>query len=114
MYGVDFNATTQPIPPLSESTYYLLLSLLTPMHGYGIMNNVKKLTNGRLNLAPGTLYGAISILLEKNWIQLNSFNKDKRRKEYILTDSGKDALKEEINRLKELYNNGLKVSEGDH
>lgn len=97
--------------PLSESTYYILLSLTTPLHGYGVMNNVKRLTNDRLNLAPGTLYGAFNILLEKNWIELNSSNKYKRRKEYILTDAGKEALKAEINRLKELYFNGLTIVE---
>ena len=41
---------------LTEPVYYILLSLLTPMHGYGIMQNVKKLTNGRVNIGAGTLY----------------------------------------------------------
>ena len=48
---------------LTEPVYYILLSLLTPMHGYGIMQNVKKLTNGRVNIGAGTLYGAINTLL---------------------------------------------------
>ncbi|WP_404348105.1 PadR family transcriptional regulator [Sutcliffiella horikoshii] len=100
-------------PPLSESTYYILLSLRTPLHGYGIMNNVKSLTNDRLSLAPGTLYGAISLLLEKNWIFLNSVNDDARRKEYVLTETGKEALVSEIKRLKELYYNGLEMVEGE-
>ena len=41
---------------LTEPVYYILLSLLTPMHGYGIMQNVKKLTNDRVNIGAGTLY----------------------------------------------------------
>ena len=39
---------------LTEPVYYILLSLLTPMHGYGIMQNVKKLTNDRVNIGAGT------------------------------------------------------------
>ena len=52
---------------LTEPVYYILLSLLTPMHGYGIMQNVKKLTNGRVNIGAGTLYGAINTLLSKGF-----------------------------------------------
>ena len=51
---------------LTEPVYYILLSLLTPMHGYGIMQNVKKLTNGRVNIGAGTLYGAINTLLRSD------------------------------------------------
>lgn len=93
---------------LSESTYYILLSLLTPQHGYGIMQDVQKMSNERLTLAPGTLYGAIKALLEKGWIE---FSKDedteKRKKVYILTSEGHQVLQSEIVRLKELYQNGL-------
>ena len=53
---------------LTEAVYYILLSLTEPMHGYGIMQNVESLSNGRVRLAAGTLYGAISSLLEKGWI----------------------------------------------
>ncbi len=71
------NALTEPVyyillslltpNALTEPVYYILLSLLTPMHGYGIMQNVKKLTNGRLNIGAGTLYGAINTLLSKGF-----------------------------------------------
>lgn len=53
---------------LTEAVYYILLSLLEPMHGYGIMQNVEQLSKGRVHLAAGTLYGAIHALLEKGWI----------------------------------------------
>ena len=49
---------------LTEAVYYILLSLMQPMHGYGIMQNVERLSGGRLRLAAGTLYGAISTMLE--------------------------------------------------
>ena len=50
---------------LTEAVYYILLSLTDPLHGYGIMQNVEKLSGGRVRLAAGTLYGAINTLLEK-------------------------------------------------
>ena len=53
---------------LTEGVYYILLSLMEPMHGYGIMQNVEQLSKGRVKLAPGTLYGAINTLLERGCI----------------------------------------------
>ncbi|MDE6233212.1 MAG: PadR family transcriptional regulator, partial [Lachnospiraceae bacterium] len=44
-------------PALTEAVYYILLSLIQPLHGYGIMQNVEKLSKGRVRLAAGTLYG---------------------------------------------------------
>ena len=43
---------------LTEAVYYILLSLLSPLHGYGIMQKVESMSGGRLRLAAGTLYGA--------------------------------------------------------
>ena len=57
-----------PNPALTEAVYYILLSLLEPLHGYGIIQNVEQLSGGRVRLAAGTLYGAINTLLEKDWI----------------------------------------------
>ncbi|MCL2643746.1 MAG: helix-turn-helix transcriptional regulator, partial [Candidatus Bathyarchaeota archaeon] len=45
---------------LTEAVYYILLSMLEPIHGYAVMQNIEKLTNGRVNLGAGTLYGAIN------------------------------------------------------
>jgi len=99
---------------LSESTYYILLSLLAPQHGYGIMQDVKKMSNGRLTLAPGTLYGAIKALLDKGWIEFtNNDVLEKRKKVYILTNEGYQVVQSEIVRLKELYQNGL-IRMGDN
>ena len=53
---------------LTEAVFYILLSLLEPMHGYGIMQNVNALSRGRVTLGAGTLYGALGTLLEKGWI----------------------------------------------
>lgn len=96
--------------PLTESLYYILLSLITPNYGYGIMENISNITNGRIKMGAGTLYGAINILLDKDYIILYKEEKESRkRKEYLITDKGKDALKKEIIRLEELVKNGRRV-----
>ena len=96
---------------LTEAVYYILLSLLTPRHGYGIMQNAETLSGGRVKLAAGTLYGAINSLLEKGWIMALPGEKDSRKKEYLITENGKQVLHAEINRLQELANNGKRIME---
>ncbi|MBQ5866801.1 MAG: helix-turn-helix transcriptional regulator [Oscillospiraceae bacterium] len=96
---------------LTEAVYYILLSLLTPRHGYGIMQNAELLSAGRVKLAAGTLYGAINSLLEKGWIMALPGEKDSRKKEYVITEDGKAVLKAEIQRLKELVENGTRMME---
>ncbi len=96
---------------LTEAVYYILLSLIKPMHGYGIMQNVEQLSNGRVKLAAGTLYGAINTLLEKGWITAIPGEKDSRQKEYQITEAGRQALEGEILRLRELNENGNRILE---
>ena len=97
---------------LTEAVYYILLSLMEPRHGYGIMQNVEVLSEGRIRLAAGTLYGAINTLLEKGWIMAMPGDKDSRKKEYLITDAGKKVVAAEIVRLKELLDNGSKILGG--
>lgn len=93
--------------PLTETMYYILLSVLKPNYGYGIMDYVFQLTNGRIRLGAGTLYGAINILLDKRYIMLYSVEKSSRKKKkYVITPLGKQVLKEEIKRLEELVTAG--------
>ena len=94
---------------LTEAVYYILLSLTEPLHGYGIMQNVSQLSNGRVNLAAGTLYGAINTLLEKNWIKALPGESDSRKKEYVITDTGRQMLRSELIRLNELIENGKRI-----
>jgi len=96
---------------LTEAVYYILLSLLTPRHGYGIMQNAELLSAGRVKLAAGTLYGAINSLLEKGWIMALPGEKDSRKKEYVITENGKTVLQAELQRLKELVENGMRIME---
>lgn len=96
-------------PALTEAVYYILLSLIEPLHGYGIMQNVEQLSGGRVRLAAGTLYGAISTLLEKGWIVAMPGEKDSRKKEYRITVSGRKILCGELVRLTELVENGINI-----
>lgn len=98
---------------LTEAVYYILISLLQPMHGYGIMQNVEELSNGRVKLAAGTLYGALNTLLERGWIMEFPTNYNTRKKEYLITNFGKRALELEYARLQELVANGKVFVEGD-
>jgi len=97
---------------LTEGVYLILISLLIPRHGYAVMQHVEKLTHGRVTLGAGTLYGAINNLLEKRWICAAGHSLDSRKKEYVLTDLGKQVLQIEIMRLGELVNIGLNALEG--
>ena len=97
---------------LTEAIYYILLALQEPMHGYGIMQKTTTMSNGRLVLSAGTLYGAISNLLEKEWIVPcgESSDSDGRRKMYQITGKGQEVLLAEFERLEELVKNGkLKI-----
>lgn len=94
---------------LTEAVYYILLSLYKPLHGYGIMQNVLELSEGRVNLAAGTLYGAIGTLLEKGYIEALSNDLNMRKKEYQITEDGKVIVINEIERLRELIKNGEKI-----
>lgn len=101
-----------PNPPLTEGVYYILLSLLEPLHGYGIIQNVENLSGGRVRLAAGTLYGAINTLLEKGWIVALEGEADSRKKEYVITELGREMLNKELQRLEELVQNGKRLLGG--
>ncbi len=98
---------------LTESTYYILLSLLSPQHGYGIMLKTEEMSHGRVRLAAGTLYGALNTLCEKGWIIQLPIEDGSRRKEYKLTEKGKAILKQEAARLRELADNGERILKGE-
>lgn len=98
---------------LTEAVYYILLSLYSPLHGYGIMQKIEALSAGRVRLAAGTLYGAINTLLEKGWINALPGEKNSRKKEYEITALGKKIAENELMRLQELLINGKEIIEGD-
>lgn len=86
---------------LTEVTLYILLSLYTPNHGYGIMQFIEERTHGRLVLGAGTLYGALTSLVSKEWITLVEEESSRKKKIYIITDLGRDMVKKEMERLQD-------------
>lgn len=94
---------------LTEAVYYILLALIEPLHGYGIMQRTSQLSGGRLIISAGTLYGALSTLLDKGWIEQLEVLADSRRKEYKITAEGRAVLEQELARLEELVNNGKQI-----
>ena len=72
--------------PMSEAMYYILLALLHPVHGYGVMQRVRELSGGRLVLGPGTLYGILTRMHTEGYIRLESA--EGRRRVYAITEAG--------------------------
>ena len=100
---------------LTETTFFVLLALYKPNHGYGIMQFIEHETDGRLSLGAGTLYGAINTLLKKNWIEPCGDEENSHKKEYIITDEGKLIAENEVNRMGKVYNKALNIIGGnDH
>ena len=97
---------------LTEGVYYILLSLTTPLHGYGIMQRTEQLSGGRVRLAAGTLYGALNTMAERGWISAAAESGDSRKKEYVLTPAGREVLEGELRRLEELTENGRRILGG--
>ena len=67
---------------LTEVTFYILLSLYSPKHGYAVMQFIEEKTGGRLSLGAGTLYGALNSMQEKGWIELSEIVKVEKRVSY--------------------------------
>ena len=98
--------------PMSESYYYILLCLAKGAnHGYGIMQMTEKLSGGDVTIGSGTMYGATSTMIKKGWICeiLSSEPGLERRRLYKLTESGLEALRTEIARLKRMLENAEEV-----
>lgn len=93
--------------PMSETAYYILLSLTKERHGYAVMQYVSGLTHNRINLGAGTLYGTLLKLDKAKLIMIAG--EENKRKYYKITSQGQDVLAAEIERLEELYNNGKEV-----
>ncbi|MBY5033605.1 helix-turn-helix transcriptional regulator [Streptococcus gallolyticus] len=95
--------------PLTETTYYILLALLEPAHGYAVMQQVEEMSDGDVKIAAGTMYGAIENLLKTGWIVAVP-SEDKRRKVYQITASGKEMLQLETDRIRKLSSIAQKLN----
>lgn len=89
--------------PMSETMLYILLSLKDEMHGYAIMQNVQKLTKGRITLGAGTVYQSLG-KLEKGKL-IECISEENRRKTYLITEIGTEILETEKQRITEIYVN---------
>ena len=95
--------------PMTEAMYYILLALLKPGHGYGMMQRIRELSGGRLEMGPGTLYGVLSRMNREGWIVLTG--EEGRRKTYAITEAGKNALLAAYGRIKRLAEDGRLLEE---
>lgn len=97
--------------PMTEAMYYVLLALMRPNHGYQLMHAITEVSNGRVNMGPGTLYGVLS-RMQKDCLIFLAEN-DGRRKTYQITPEGEQALRIEYGRLKSLIEDSKLLKESD-
>jgi len=100
---------TSPYQPLTESTFFILLSLSPgKKHGYAIMKDVEALSSGNIHLSTSTLYSALGRLLDQGLIERVPNDEDKSagpglpRKAYVLSKTGRHALEKEVSRMQGL------------
>lgn len=92
---------------LTEPMFYVLLCLNEPIHGYGIMQEVERISNGRVRVGPGTLYNLIA-RFEKELI-VEPVRQEGNKKYYRLTDKGRLLIEEEYERLQQLVIDGAAI-----
>lgn len=90
--------------PLSEATFYILVALDEPLHGYAVMQKVEAISQGTVVIGPGTLYGAFTTLEKQGLIE--KVKEEQRRKSYGLTERGREVLAEQLRRLQIMVCNG--------
>lgn len=103
-----------PTASPSESTLLIMLSLAAePRHGYAILKDVEHLSDGRVALSTGTLYGALKRMLTDQWIeQLEDETPGRDRRTYRLTAAGHSVLASEVHRMKRFIRlAGLRLAE---
>jgi DNA-binding PadR family transcriptional regulator len=93
--------------PLTEATYYIMLTLIEPLHGYAVMQKVEQISQGTVKVGPGTLYGVFDTLEAAGLIVM--VKEENRRKSYKLTPKGKKILLSQIKRLEIMTGKGLTV-----
>jgi DNA-binding PadR family transcriptional regulator len=104
---MDIETDLHAYLPLTEATFFILFSLSEgPKHGYAIMKGVNQMSNGRINLSTGTLYGVLKRLLDAGWIVREGEDEadvsTRVRKNYSLTGQGNSVLGMEVARMREL------------
>lgn len=95
---------TEQFLPLSETTFYVLLALDEPLHGYAVMQKVEVMSRGAVTIGPGTLYGAFATLEKQALIA--KLGEQERRKIYGLTELGRAVLVAQLGRLELMLRSG--------
>jgi DNA-binding PadR family transcriptional regulator len=94
--------------PLPSATLHILVALLSgEKHGYAIMGDVERLSDGTVRMGPGTLYGSVKRLLADGLIEETAERPDaelddQRRRYYRLTGLGERVCRAELQRLEAL------------
>lgn len=91
--------------PLTEATFYILLALVNPKHGYAVMQEAEEVSRGTVRLAPGTIYGALTALEASKLITM--VGTEGRRKIYQVTELGKQVLRDQIHRYQIMLENAV-------
>lgn len=94
----------EQLKTLTEQMYYILLVLIKPQHGYGIMQDIDRMTEGRVKVGAGTLYSLLSRFEEEKIIR--QIREENRKKIYIISEKGLEILLSEHQRLKKLVFDG--------
>src|SRR6478609_7610993 len=97
---------------MSEQAYMVMLALAEePRHGYGVVQAVRTLSDDRVRLGAGTLYGILDRLVEVGYARASGevVVDGRLRRYYALTDDGLGALREETGRLRELATRAQRV-----
>ena len=93
---------------IPATSFYILLCLRTPNHGYGIVQKLKELTDNEVVLGPGTMYGSLS-KMEKDGL-IHFIREEDKRKIYEITELGTEVLELELKRIRRLYRNAQEVT----
>jgi DNA-binding PadR family transcriptional regulator len=91
-----------PDRPLQEPTVLLLTALAdAPRHGYAIMQEVLAISEGRIRLRTGTLYGALERLTQQGLVRVENEEivEGRARRTYALTKDGETLLAAEVSRM---------------
>lgn len=107
---MDIQKLLKKYVPMTETAFYILLSLTEPRHGYGIIKHVEEITAGRLSLGSGTIYGTLTKMQKDGVITV--FADEQRKTVYEITDAGKQLMEAEIRRIKEVHHNAIAFEEG--
>ncbi|MEI3610006.1 PadR family transcriptional regulator [Pseudogracilibacillus sp. SO10305] len=102
----------KPFEPLTDSMFYIMAAFTEPRHGYAVMKLIEDTTAGDFTIGPASLYTIIKKLMKENFIRLHDIS-DGRRKVYVLTELGRNALEWDLDRRKAMVHLAEKGLRGE-